>query len=237
MIGGSKTDPLVVRARKRGKPKRTPLILIGVGWALASTCSAAAPAEIATNPTPVTTSASPIGPPPREMTSTPTEAITSPAEPLDSPLDSPLALEIRSAYQTRYEAYWGCLRTPVDCDDSYLWPAGPAAQHMTTVRAELVARDRHVGSGPVGYHKVEQIQIAADLRIADVTACWWSTAILYGAPIYPELPVSADNPLSLVSSTPEGGRQRDRFLRHEGSWFLVSSTPLDQGFAGDPCNG
>jgi hypothetical protein len=107
---------------------------------------------------------------------------------------------------------------------------------MAAVRAELVARDRHVGSEPIGYHKVEHIQIAADHRSAEVTACWWSTAVLYGAPIYSDRPPSVSNPLSLVTSTSEGGRQRDRFIIAEGAWLLVSSAALDQGFVEDPCS-
>jgi len=167
-----------------------------------------------------------------------TEPLTT--EPLStepSPISLPLATEILAMYERRYEAYWECLRRPAICDESYLWPSGPAALQMAAVRSEMLARDRHVGSEPVGYHKVEQIQVSADQRSAEVISCWWSTAVLYGAPIHPNLPVSPQNPLTLVASTPEGGRQRDRFVSHEEAWLLISSTALDNGFAEDPCAG
>jgi len=143
--------------------------------------------------------------------------------------------EVRGAYQHRYESYWDCLRSPMACDESYLWPAGEAAQHMRAVRTEMVARDRFVGPEDAGYQHVEGVRISADRMTAEVTACWWSTAVLYGAPIYPDLPVDPDNPSTLVTSTPEGGRQRDRFMRSGDRWLLVSTEALDAGFAQDPC--
>jgi hypothetical protein len=232
MIGGSITNLLAARVHTRRMMNGSILLLLSALWVLILGCSTAKPPEIAAEPTtPITTSDSLTWPPPREMTSVPTHTTASQSE----ALHSPIATEIRATYKRRYEAYWECLRRPVACNDSYLWPAGPAAQHMASVRSEMVARDRHVGSEPVGYYRVEQIQITTDQRSAEVTACWWSTAVLYGAPIYPDLPLSEANPLSLVTSTPEGGRQRDRFLLSDGAWLLVSSTPLDQGFAEDPC--
>lgn len=143
--------------------------------------------------------------------------------------------EVRAAYQHRYESYWDCLRSPMACDESYLWPAGEAAQHMRAVRTEMVARDRFVGPEKAGYQQIEGVRISADRLTAEVTACWWSTAVLYGAPIYPDLPVGPDNPSTHVTSTPEGGRQRDRFMRSGDRWLLVSTEALDAGFAQDPC--
>lgn len=148
---------------------------------------------------------------------------------------SAIEQEIRLAYQRRYESYWDCLRSPIACDESYLWPAGEAAQHMQFVRNEMVARDRFVGPEDVGYLRIGNVKISADLRRSEVTACWWSTAALYGAPIYPDLPVGPDNPSTHVTSTPEGGWQRDRFIRSGDRWLLVSTEALDAGFAQDPC--
>jgi hypothetical protein len=233
MIGGSAKNPATTRTLRRLKVRATPLVLYGAFAILSSNCSAAGPPEIAAESTLVTTSDSLTSTSPREMRAAPID----PKAPQPESLNSPNATEISLAYQRRYEAYWECLRTPVDCDDSYLWPTGSAALHMAAVRAEMVARDRYVGSEPVGHYVVEQIHIAADQRSAEVTACWWSTAVLYGAPIYPDLPISRLNPSSLVTSTPEGGRQLDRFNYSDGAWLLVSSIALDQGFGEDPCSG
>jgi hypothetical protein len=173
-------------------------------------------------------------PPPRKMPSDPSLTVTT-----QSLTQTPTAVEseIRAAYQRRFEAYWECLRSPAVCDERYLLPASPAALHMAAVRAELVARDRRVGPEPVGYHRIEKVRVAADQRSAEVTACWWSTAILYGAPKYPDQPASSDNPLTLVTSTPHGGRQKDRFTYLNGNWLLVESAGLDDGFEVDPCQG
>jgi hypothetical protein len=233
MIGGSAKDLATTRTLRRLKVRATPVILCGVLVILFSNCSAAGPPEIDAESALVTTSDSLTSASPREMRAAPI-ATTAPRS---EPRHSQNATDVNSAYQRRYEAYWECLRTPVDCDNSYLWPTGTAALHMAAVRAEMVARDRYVGPEPVGYYKVEQIQIAADQRSAEVIACWWSTAVLYGAPIYPDLPISRLNPSSLVTSTPEGGRQLDRFNYSDGAWLLVSSTALDQGFGEDPCSG
>jgi hypothetical protein len=143
--------------------------------------------------------------------------------------------ELRVAYQDRFDGYWACLRSPEMCDESYLWPGGPAAQHMNAVRREMVARDRFVGSEDVGYYSIESVHISADQRSAEVAACWWSTAVLYGAPVRPDLPLSADNPSTFVTSTPEGGRQKDRFVRANGRWLLHATEALDGGFSQDPC--
>jgi hypothetical protein len=208
------------------------LLMWGLGVCLFG-CSSPVPTAGPNHPP--HTSLSDVGSPPstREMASPFIDTLTTGPP----PISSPLATEILLMYERRYEAYWECLRAPAICDESYLWPSGPAALQMAAVRSEMLARDRHIGSEPVGYHKVEQIRISADQRSAEVISCWWSTAVLYGAPIQPDLPVSPHNPLTLVASTPEGGRQSDRFVFHEGSWLLISSTALDAGFAEDPCTG
>ncbi len=220
------------RAQRGRTSSKIPPLLLVASCLLISSCGAPVAQDFAANPSQPATSDLPDSPSPRKMTSVPVETTAPKLEPPTFQIEN----EIRAAYTRRYAAYWECLRTPVDCDDSYLWPGGPAALHMAAVRAELVARDRHVGSEPIGYHKVEHIQIAADHRSAEVTACWWSTAVLYGAPIYSDRPPSVSNPLSLVTSTSEGGRQRDRFIIAEGAWLLVSSAALDQGFVEDPCS-
>jgi hypothetical protein len=143
---------------------------------------------------------------------------------------------LRAAYRLRYESYWACLRAPENCDESYLRPESQAAQHMGAVREEMIARDRFVGPEPVGFYTLESVRISTDRHTAEVTACWWSTAVLYGAPIHPDLPVSLNNPSTLVTSTPEGGRQIDRFAWSGGRWLLTSSEALDAGFAQDPCS-
>ena len=148
-----------------------------------------------------------------------------------------LESELRSAYASRYLSYWECLRSPMDCEDGYLLPGGPAGQHMAAVRTELTARDRFVGTEAVGYHVIEEIRFAPDRLSAEVTACWWSTAVLYGAPKIPDVPTGPSNPATLVTSTPEGGRQRDRFVYIGGQWLLHSSQALDNGFGIDPCGG
>ena len=143
--------------------------------------------------------------------------------------------ELRASYEIRYASYWECLRSPHDCDQSYLFPAGQAAQQISAVLSEMVARDRFVGPEAVGYHSIESLWISNDRRRAEVTACWWSTAVLYGAPVRPDLPAGPDNPNTLVTSTPEGGRQNDRFVWTQGQWLLVATEALDAGFAQDPC--
>jgi hypothetical protein len=143
--------------------------------------------------------------------------------------------ELRASYEIRYVSYWECLRSPQDCDQSYLLPTGQAAQQISVVLNEMVLRDRFVGPEAVGYHTIESLWISSDQRRAEVTACWWSTAVLYGALVRPDLPAGPENPFTLVTSTPEGGRQKDRFVWSEGRWLLVATEALDAGFAQDPC--
>lgn len=144
--------------------------------------------------------------------------------------------DIRAAYDHRYRASWACLRAPSSCDRSYVLPGSAAAGHLEVALAELVARDRFIGSEPVGYHQVEHIDLLPDGSVA-VTACWWSTAVLYGAPIRPDEPPGPTNPHTVVSSTPEGGRQRDLMVRTTAGWALARVDALDTGSPVDPCGG
>lgn len=144
--------------------------------------------------------------------------------------------DIRAAYDHRFHASWACLRAPSSCDRSYVLPGSAAAGHLEVTLAELIARDRFIGPEPVGYHQVEQIDVKPD-GTAVVTACWWSTAVLYGAPIRPDEPPGPTNPHTVVSSTPEGGRQRDLLVRTAHGWALARVDALDTGSSVDPCGG
>lgn len=141
---------------------------------------------------------------------------------------------IRSAYQFRYDSYWACLRSPDECDTSYLLVGGPAEAAMQQTLEALSIRGRAVGDDPVGYFVIDRI-VHEDLDTVTVTACWWSTAVLYGPPIDPTRPVSPSNPRTVANDVPDGGRQADRFVRVGDAWRLELSTVLDDGFGEDPC--
>lgn len=183
-----------------------------------------------TAPTP-TTSAATLPPPAATTTTTttPGDATTTSTEPED------LEASVRAAYEHRYQSYWACLRSPHDCDLSYLLPGSPAEINMREGLIALVNRDRYVGPDDVGYYKIDSIAFDVSGAEATVTACWWSTAVLYGAPVDSNRDPGPDNPPTVVADTPVGARQADLLVRSGGTWLFAEGTPLDSGYAEDPC--
>ena len=145
--------------------------------------------------------------------------------------------ELRLAYQRAYDGYWACLRTPLDCDTSWQVDGGPSAVAMHGTMQALADRDRFVGPDPLGYFVIEHIAVDPSGDRAEVTACWWSTAVLYGAPADPTRPASTDNPPTIVNNTHSSGRQTDVFVRADGTWPKIESHALDDGWEHDTCAG
>lgn len=208
-------------------------------------CSGGSDATASPDPTDVTTTAAPTTTTPT-LTTPATESVppsTTMPEPTTTlsvnttaAVTTPLTPEdqVREAYQGIYDGYWACLRAPLACDTSWLLEGSPSAAAMTNTMQALVDRDRYVGDDDVGYYVIESIEFLDDAT-AEVTACWWSTAVLYGAPIDPDRPAGPDNPATVVNNTPGSGRQVDRLTRDGAAWPLSSSESIDVGFREDVC--
>jgi hypothetical protein len=156
-----------------------------------------------------------------------TSTSTSTTEPAPTTTVDPVRAEIEAAYEVLYQGYWACLRSPDGCDTSYLVADGPSAQGLASTLSDMRDRDLRVGDDPVGYYVIEEITIGADATTADVVACWWSTAVLYGPPADITRPEGPDNPPTIVNNTPGSARQRDTFKLDGGIWRLHASDGLE----------
>jgi hypothetical protein len=145
--------------------------------------------------------------------------------------------ELRLAYQRAYDGYWACLRAPLNCDTSWLVEGGPSAVAMQGTMQALADRARFVGPDDVGYFVIEHIAVDPSGERAEVTACWWSTAVLYGAPADPTRPAGPDNPPTIVNNTHSSGRQLDVFTEGAGAWQQREGELLDDGWEYDTCAG
>jgi hypothetical protein len=138
-------------------------------------------------------------------TTTPTTDTTPPPSAPTIPLDD----QIRAAYDERYHGYWACLRAPLECDTSYVLEGSGSATALQDTMQGLADRGRFVGDDDVGYYVIESITVNGDK--ATVTACWWSTAVLYTGPADPSRPIGPDNPPTIVNDTPGSARLTDTF--------------------------
>jgi hypothetical protein len=143
--------------------------------------------------------------------------------------------QIAADYQLIYDGYWTCLRAPLNCDTSWLVPDSESAIAMTNTMQALADRGRYVGEEDPGYYVIESITLGADGTTAEVVACWWSTAILYGPPVDPSRPVGPDNPATLANNTPDSGRELDRLQLVNGRWVTGGNDLLDEGSETNVC--
>jgi hypothetical protein len=185
-----------------------------------------------------TTPASAVPEPGSTTTSTtapPTTAVAAGAITTDASTSTtiPVEDEVRAAYDERYHGYWACLRAPLACDTSYVLEGSGSAEALQVTMQGLADRGRFVGDDDVGYYVIESINVDGDQ--ATVTACWWSTAVLYTGPADPTRPIGPDNPPTVVNDTPDSGRQADRFVLVNGRWLLVGSEILDEGSETNSC--
>jgi hypothetical protein len=201
--------------------------------ALAACAGGTSTAETAITPTPApdSTTTSTTAPP----TTSPTNVTNSAASTTEAPAPTTIAVDdqVRAAYDDRYNGYWACLRAPLACDTSYVLEGSGSADALQATMQGLADRGRFVGDDDVGYYVIEAISVAGDT--ATVTACWWSTAVLYTGPADPTRPVSPDNPPTVVNDTPDSGRQTDQFVLTNSRWLLVSSQILDEGSETNSC--
>ena len=143
-----------------------------------------------------------------------------------------LEAEVAAAYELVYEGYWECLRSPLDCDTSWLVEGSGSAVAMQNTMQGLADRDRYVGDDPVGYFVIESIEFNDDQTEATVVTCWWSTAVLYTTPVDPTRPPGPDNPPTVVNDTPGTSRQMDRLERSLGLW-AVRNSETTESLAGE----
>lgn len=143
--------------------------------------------------------------------------------------------EIAAAYDEVYWGYWACLRSPLDCDVSWLAPDSGSSRAMQATMEALAERDRFVGDEDVGYYVIESIEIADNGVEATVVTCWWSTAVLYTSPADPSRPAGPDNPPTIVNNTPGSSRQLDLLVRSNTSWQVQSSQGLESFDEEDVC--
>jgi len=148
-----------------------------------------------------------------------------------------LEAEVAAAYELVYEGYWECLRSPLDCDTSWLVEGSGSAVAMQNTMQGLADRDRYVGDDPVGYFVIESIEFNDDQTEATVVTCWWSTAVLYTTPVDPTRPPGPDNPPTVVNDTPSSGLQSEILQWIAGRWRAASGTLLDDGSSTDICGG
>jgi hypothetical protein len=174
----------------------------------------------------------------RSTTTVAATTSTSTTEPAPTTTVDPVRAEIEAAYEVRYQGYWACLRSPDGCDTSYLVADGPSAQAFASTLSDMRDLDVRVGDDPVGYYVIEEITIGADATTADVVACWWSTAVLYGPPADITRPEGPDNPPTIVNNTPGSRRQRDTLVMTDGTWLLWDAQPEAEEVVGeDICGG
>lgn len=137
--------------------------------------------------------------------------------------------QIAADYQLIYDGYWACLRAPLNCDVSWEVAGTDSALAMQATMQALADRGRYVGEEDPGYYVIESITVGPDGTTAEVVSCWRLTGVLYGPPVDPSRPVSADNPATLVNNTPGSARQTDRLvLGDSGAWQVESSNYYDE---------
>ncbi|TVR28350.1 MAG: hypothetical protein EA389_00605 [Ilumatobacter sp.] len=146
-----------------------------------------------------------------------------------------LEAEVAAAYELVYEGYWECLRSPLDCDTSWLVEGSGSAVAMQNTMQGLADRDRYVGDDPVGYFVIESIEFNDDQTEATVVTCWWSTAVLYTTPVDPTRPPGPDNPPTVVNDTPGTSRQMDRLERSLGLWAVRHSETIESVAGENKC--
>lgn len=107
---------------------------------------------------------------------------------------------VGSAVLRYHEHYWTCLRAPAACDPARATVAGSAAFDDLATLARTFADNRlFVGPEDPGSIEIESVEIG-DQR-AVVTACWWTTAVLYQ-----RSPVEGEPPVAQTAS-PRSGRE------------------------------
>jgi hypothetical protein len=110
---------------------------------------------------------------------------------------------------------------------SWLADGSPALGAMQgTIRA-LIDRDRFVGPDDVGTFVIEDASLDPAGGRAEVTTCWTTLGVLYGAPADPTAPVGASNPPTVVNDTQDSLRQRDVMVRDGVTWDLFSTDVLE----------
>ena len=149
-----------------------------------------------------------------------------------------LEAEVAAAYELVYEGYWECLRSPLDCDTSWLVEGSGSAVAMQNTMQGLADRDRYVGDDPVGYFVIESIEFNDDQTEATVVTCWALTAVLYTTPADPSRPAGPDNPPTVVNDTP-GSIRMIETLRSFGAdrWALFTARAENELTEIDQCNG
>lgn len=185
-----------------------------------------------TTTAPVTTT---TAAPATTTSTTTTVSTTTTSTSLPEPSLDDLEAEIAAAYEEVYWGYWACLRTPTDCDVSWLEPDSGPYQAMWSTMEALAERDRFVGDDDVGYYVIESIEFSDDRTEATVVTCWWSTAVLYTTPADPSRPAGPDNPPTVVNNTPGSSRQRDVLVNLESSWVVRSSGGMESFEEEDVC--
>jgi hypothetical protein len=173
-----------------------------------------------------TTTTSPSTAPP---TTTPTTDTTPPPSAPTIPLDD----QIRAAYDERYHGYWACLRAPLECDTSYVLEGSGSATALQDTMQGLADRGRFVGDDDVGYYVIESITVNGDK--ATVTACWWSTAVLYTGPADPSRPIGPDNPPTIVNDTPGSARLTDTFRQDTSGYWRLAAASTQELSGEDEC--
>ncbi|CAN5506322.1 hypothetical protein BH23ACT3_BH23ACT3_24170 [soil metagenome] len=170
-------------------------------------------------------------------TSTSTSTTSTTTTTLAAPTLDDLEAEVAAAYDEFYEGYWACLRSPLDCDTSWLVEGSGSAEAMQATMQALADRARYVGDDPVGYYVIESIEFDDTLTEATVTSCWWSTAVLYTTPIDPNRPPGPDNPPTVVNDIPGSGMQNDVLALVGREWRSNAGQLLDAGSLADVCGG
>lgn len=178
-------------------------------------------------------------PPPTTSTVAPTttSTSTSTSTTLAEPSVEELEAEIAAAYEDVYWGYWACLRSPLDCDVSWLEPDSGSYSAMFATMEALAERDRFVGDDDVGYYVIESIELSDDRTEATVVTCWWSTAVLYTTPADPGRPAGPDNPPTIVNNTPSSGRQIDELVLVDGRWLQSGGRLIGDDYEEDQCGG
>jgi hypothetical protein len=166
-------------------------------------------------------------------TTTPTTDTTPPPS---TPTTIPLDDQIRAAYDEIYWGYWGCLRSPLDCDTSWLLDGSGSAIAMEETMQGLADRGRFVGDDDVGYYVIEDVVVEPSATVATVVACWWSTAVLYTGPADPSRPAGPDNPPTIVNDTPGSARMTDTLSLFDGAWRLGGSSTSNQVAEENQCS-
>jgi hypothetical protein len=145
---------------------------------------------------------------------------------------------VTAAYDEIYDRYWTCLRSPLDCDTSWLREGSRSAAAMQWTMEALADRARYVGDGPVGYHVIESIEFDDTHTEATVTSCWSLTAVLYTTPIDASRLPGPDNPPTVAYDIPGSLRQSDRLVSAgTRRWSLADTEVLEHIAWEDLCIG